>query len=388
MVAAKDFITLHGHPSSDQKSQWLEICTLPGKGRGYVASQRIPAGTQVHKAKPLSAVVSQEWIPETCGWCFQFSYPKRMRHKIEIMDPNNSNKKMRAIVIKDVLFCSETCRQQFQAHGFSDESNLLLQSYYTLDQEYGRRILHKVDGLPTIRVPGGVDINDDTQLSDWIEQTWTAVQDRLQANWIPDGGERTMARLVACCLARRQSEYLFTDHALPKFNDLLDIQCNELAFVRHICNNLDNEIQLPEELIQVMQLYAFLSSATSTILDCPHDVFRSIYFREMANSFGLWEMPHKDAADGSVTDDLELLGWGIYPSAVYFNHACDANVTKVRKGRDMVFIAKRDIEPGEEACISYGCVEEPVQERRKRLLEHYHFLCACKRCESESLSEC
>ena len=115
-------------------------------------------------------------------------------------------------------------------------------------------------------------------------------------------------------------------------------------------------------------------------------MFRAIYFREMANSFGLWEMSSQQEQkenDGNVTDDLELLGWGIYPSAVYFNHACNANVRKIRDGRKMVFIAKCDIEEGEEACISYGCVEDTVEERRKRLLEHYHFLCACNRCEQE-----
>ncbi|KAI9319328.1 hypothetical protein BX666DRAFT_1830835, partial [Dichotomocladium elegans] len=105
---------------------------------------------------------------------------------------------------------------------------------------------------------------------------------------------------------------------------------------------------------------------------------RAIYFRENANSFGLWEMPHGD--NQGVTDDLELLGWGLYPSAVYFNHACDANITKTRDGRNMLFVANRDIEPGQEACIAYGSVEEPVLERQRRLLENYHFLCTCDRC--------
>ncbi|KAI8094830.1 uncharacterized protein B0P05DRAFT_439039, partial [Gilbertella persicaria] len=105
-------------------------------------------------------------------------------------------------------------------------------------------------------------------------------------------------------------------------------------------------------------------------------LFRAIYFRERANSFGLWEM----SPDGTVTDDLELLGWGIYPSAVYFNHACDANVNKIREGRQLKFIANRTIQKGQEACISYGSVHDTVDIRRARLFEHYHFMCACTQC--------
>ncbi|KAI8073705.1 hypothetical protein BDF21DRAFT_302151, partial [Thamnidium elegans] len=112
------------------------------------------------------------------------------------------------------------------------------------------------------------------------------------------------------------------------------------------------------------------------------ELFRSIFFRERANSFGLWEMSNDEVANasGGVSDDLELLGFGIYPSAVYFNHSCDANVIKVRDGRSMKFISRRMIDEGEEACISYGSVDDDVHNRRQRLLEHYHFLCQCIRC--------
>ncbi|KAI8369000.1 hypothetical protein BD560DRAFT_330574, partial [Blakeslea trispora] len=87
--------------------------------------------------------------------------------------------------------------------------------------------------------------------------------------------------------------------------------------------------------------------------------------------------------EGAITDDLELLGWGIYPSAVYFNHSCDANVIKVRKKRNIKFIAIHTIEQDQETCISYGAVHEPVETRRARLLEHYHFECQCTRCIDE-----
>ncbi|KAI9487910.1 hypothetical protein BDB00DRAFT_850978 [Zychaea mexicana] len=460
-VAVKDFVAVHGHPEekhrhgNQQGDHWLKACSLQGKGRGFVATQRVAAGTRVHTAEPLAAVVSQEWVPETCAWCFHFTYPKRMRFKADITLPttadpaNNSTKRKKkqnalmTTTIKDVMFCSESCRKQFHFHGHSeDESNLLLRSYHALEQEYNSRQKQhreypeecndKDDGHDIQLFDSEqVDITDDDQLSHWINRIWTSITRyscfvQSQQRWIPDNAERTMMRLVACCLARRQSEaeYLFSERqhqaAVPKFDDLLNVQCNELTYVRRILDGINSDgiksstdraterkqRELPDELLHIINMYSFFVSATSSLFDCPHAVFRAIYFREMSNSFGLWEMSQQqqkekysknssdvafsddvdDASDdiGNVTDDLELLGWGIYPSAVYFNHSCKANVKKIRDGRNMVFIAKHDIEQGEEACISYGCIEDSVQERRKRLLEHYHFICACTRCEEES----
>ncbi|KAI9358700.1 hypothetical protein BD770DRAFT_320528 [Pilaira anomala] len=129
-------------------------------------------------------------------------------------------------------------------------------------------------------------------------------------------------------------------------------------------------------------------SSSTTLEKIDHALFRSIYFRERSNSFGIWEKSNEleeDHGDGVVSDDLELLGFGLYPSAVYFNHSCDANVMKVREGRQIQFISKRMLEEGEEACISYGSVHEDVYERRQRLLENYHFICQCTRCIQEDM---
>ncbi|KAI9245544.1 hypothetical protein BDA99DRAFT_565862 [Phascolomyces articulosus] len=433
ITTAMDFISIHGHPSStttpttpDEKHQeknWLSICSFPGKGRGFVATQQIPAGTIVHTAEPLAAVVSQEWIPETCAWCFHFTYPKKMKYKMEMKVSTTCLQKKKkkqhprstTMTSKDVLFCSESCQQKYQTYGYhKNESELLLRCFHALEQVYHQRrekqtsndnediLHHDMNKFIKDLLHQKVDIHNDEQLRHWIDQAWTTFvqhyhQGQATQTWMPDDAERTMLRLVACCVGRRQmeAEYLFPELpvTVSTFNDLFQVQCNELAYIRRILLDVDHENESRKEkrildaLFDIMQMYIFFLSATSDFLDCPHTLFRAIYFREMANSFGLWEMASKqEEEDGNVTDDLELLGWGIYPSAVYFNHACDANIRKIRKGRQMVFISKRVIEQGEEACISYGCVEDTVQERRKRLLEHYHFLCACTRCEQEASS--
>ena len=55
----------------------------------------------------------------------------------------------------------------------------------------------------------------------------------------------------------------------------------------------------------------------------------------------------------------------------------------------MDFYAIRDIMPGEEICIAYIDVDDPVLQRRTELKMEWYFDCACARCrrELESLEE-
>lgn len=60
-------------------------------------------------------------------------------------------------------------------------------------------------------------------------------------------------------------------------------------------------------------------------------------------------------------------------------------MTKVRKGRGLAFVTTRQVEPGEELCISYGHVEGmSLEERQNELREGWFFDCRCSRCVSEA----
>lgn len=83
-----------------------------------------------------------------------------------------------------------------------------------------------------------------------------------------------------------------------------------------------------------------------------------------------------------------LIGHGIYPSAaVGLNHDCSPNccVDGEGPGTVMRVFSLRDIEEGEELCISYVDVNEPGPIRRRDLQQQYHFECRCKRCLQEQL---
>lgn len=49
----------------------------------------------------------------------------------------------------------------------------------------------------------------------------------------------------------------------------------------------------------------------------------------------------------------------------------------------MDFYATKDIMPGEEMCIAYIDVDDPVLQRRTELKKEWYFDCACARCKRE-----
>ena len=55
----------------------------------------------------------------------------------------------------------------------------------------------------------------------------------------------------------------------------------------------------------------------------------------------------------------------------------------------MVFTASRDIQPGEECCITYFDLTQhkDVKSRRERLQGSFRFVCRCERCLSEEAPE-
>lgn len=85
-------------------------------------------------------------------------------------------------------------------------------------------------------------------------------------------------------------------------------------------------------------------------------------------------------------------GIGIFSIASSLNHACDANTVvkfHVCDGNDIIdksqcyleLVASRDIQPGEELCLSYGPTPVMAAVSRQRILwEQYTFLCQCRLC--------
>jgi SET and MYND domain-containing protein len=72
----------------------------------------------------------------------------------------------------------------------------------------------------------------------------------------------------------------------------------------------------------------------------------------------------------------------VFPWVSYFNHSCIPNLRRYQ-GDDYGTLevrAIRDIEAGEELCISYTDLHMTTADRRSVLKDYFGFTCMCQRC--------
>merc|ERR1740130_2055762 len=85
--------------------------------------------------------------------------------------------------------------------------------------------------------------------------------------------------------------------------------------------------------------------------------------------------------DGSGVDKV-----GVYGTVSRFNHSCNHNVNnswQPEKGKGMECLhATRDIEPGEELCITYIDLFLTYAARQQELQRIFKFQCSCEACNA------
>jgi len=206
-----------------------------------------------------------------------------------------------------------------------------------------------------------------------------------------DDMELEVARFVASAIVRRYIEDTTLSSPPPTpapppastqhlWHTFLHLQSNELA----------QHLTTPGLLSSHLRVFAFLRWVLPKELRGyveRGETVREVLAREVGNSFGIWDRGVGSVCDGNGDGERgEMFGWGIYISASFFNHSCDPNVRKEALGRGYVFYTARDVEAGEELCISYiggECATQGLEERRKSLKESWFFECACVRCVTE-----
>ena len=72
-------------------------------------------------------------------------------------------------------------------------------------------------------------------------------------------------------------------------------------------------------------------------------------------------------------DDMQRVGFGIYPDASLFNHSSTPNAQVMFNGKTLVVKTLREIAVGEEITISYGEQYMPREWTRRRMLSSYGF---------------
>lgn len=335
--------------SQAPQSELFGIRETPGAGRGVFAKKDIARGTVIYVADDLSAhVLFREYRNEVCWQCFWYDRGR----KLPIRDPDHG-----------ITFCSERCQTDWIKRHDPDS----LSVWRHLETQVKRSGSNTDEFANAVR-PGQSE----------IESKWrTDEQAVKQLRGSPSrGSKKELARLFAASVdaglfsadvASFQLNAVLSRHIDPgQWSATLALEEDPRPYSsttdleRHITSYYFLALMLPGELAQI-------ASA---------EMLRTVKGREVRNSFGI----------RSLDDEgCEFFGWGVWPSASYFNHNCDPNTDKERVGRTWVFKAKRDIVADEEICISYLGKDMGIlrEERNALLKKTWGFECVCQRCRGD-----
>ncbi|KAG1733320.1 hypothetical protein EDB19DRAFT_1911672 [Suillus lakei] len=353
----------------------IDLRTTSYGGRSLFAMQPIARGTNIFACEaPFAHVIYKDYRREVCAQCFAYAASTSR----SIGDPRTWSIRSCKATAESVWFCTDDCKVTWESGVIGPmiaEVNALLAKAKIATRRNSAKNGH--DPI----LPNGPTV----QISQYhIDKAWADAEDlvlsraRLSSYCSTmnlEDMELEISRSVASAIVQR---YVF-DHRVaslaissttPTLNpwaEVLDLQSSELSNVR----------LRPYILVAHLRVYAFLCHSLPKHLRLYVPTVRSIFARDTGNAFGIW--------DGDSRD--EMLGWGLWVGASYFNHSCCPNVEKTRVGRTMHFTTSRSVEIGEELCISYIDINQTITQRRQDLEDSWFFKCRCQRCQSEEPDE-
>lgn len=346
-------------------------------GRGCFSREIIPKGTVVFETgAPLSSTILRDFRKEVCTHCFEYLGGKTLKSRFQ--------RKNVAL-----YFCTEECKEAFEE---SDNGGLLLGCLLDIEENYVKGL--KMPEVP-LRAPERGPNNENLLreiASEWDlvlvwEQKLAQMKPSKRASFIPKLSENEYLEVrylvgVLCRMHQQKKRPVLLGTGF--FNDLSALQKGQLDlayFDMLQSNDTDKILKYPYLLYAYINIYKFLKAGAPEVLQpyIRQTSIKNIIGRYLSNAFGIWS-----DVESPETEDREFFGFGVFPSASFFNHSCGPNMVKKRSNNSFSFTALRDIEAGEELCINYGySTTEKVEERRKHL-EEWFFVCQCKKCLSEA----
>ncbi|KAI5369444.1 Putative SET domain-containing protein [Septoria linicola] len=338
---------------------WL-VQHIANAGRGVVASQLLTEGAVVHDSGPPAVhVLFKQYGKETCAQCFLWDRGRSL--------PVRENELGK-------VFCSSTCQLKWvEEHGevgvaawralivfvrakgkSSSTDELMADGAKPTTEAIGRAWQTVSEEAELLRKS-----RFEASMSKQERRTLQAIQRKLTLAKDPD--------MLSYFLCGVLYDYTTTPE---QRQDILDLAMDDMPYKTQ--QHLDDRCRA------FLQLTSLLPPEL-----LPHltpEMCLNLERADVHNAFGL---------RGGGEDAEEYMGYGLYPSASYFNHSCDANVHKKRVGRSWEFRAVKDIMPGEECCITYLGGDEKdldLAGRRKRLEDVWGFVCQCARCKLEATS--
>ena len=349
-------------PAGAPISDLFEVRHTPTAGRAVFATQDIPKGTLVWRSEDLTlSVLLREYRREVCAQCFGYDYGR----DLDVRDK-----------MVGFAFCSPVCQEKWR----EEKGEVGIQAWTAVENLVRKRSKEDsdmVDGdLPRPKAKEIKDAWDSVAAQAALirsareaeqksnadnesvvlmtKQHRKALQKALQERITPD----VMSFCVSGIVWRyRHPEQWERVQALADDKTPYHSSDDLAAFTR---TYLHLVAILPQQLLPLVTAETLITLSA----------------RDSHNSFGIRSLED----DGS-----EFFGYGCWPAASYFNHSCGPNIEKNREGRTWYFRAGRDIQQGQELCITYLSGEERKLSRGKRMLrlkKTWGFDCACERCEA------
>lgn len=337
-------------PAGAPASPLFEIRQTPSAGRAVFATQYIPEDTLIWRSEDLTlSVLLREYRREVCGQCFGYEYGR----DLDVRDKTVG-----------FAFCSPACQEKWRdEHG-----------------EIGIQAWTAVESLVKGRS------KEDNELVD-LDLPRPKAKDVTKA-WEDVAAQAAIIRAGRVSETPTKSHRKAISKALqaPIQPDVMSFCVSGILWQQSHPADWDKVMALADDNTPYHN-FPDLSAFTRTYLHLlsilpvsllPLCTAKSLFLlssRDSHNSFGIRSLED----DGS-----EFFGYGCWPAASYFNHSCGPNVEKKRVGRNWEFRVGKDIEEGEELCITYLSGEERKLSRGKRnmtLKRNWGFECGCERCE-------
>ncbi|KAK6457823.1 uncharacterized protein RJT20DRAFT_125681 [Scheffersomyces xylosifermentans] len=363
-----------------QISPFFNVKKTKYGGRGCFAISAIPKGTVLLTCnKPISSTIIKPFRKEACTRCFSYCDGRILKTKIQ--------KKFGKEIVS-LYFCSEECKEEFTN---DDIDNLYADSLLEIERHY-------IAGLnkPEMELK---EPSKTADLQSVIKQEWEEV-----ALWEKKIRAMKPTKRASQIFRISDSEYTEIKYVIGVLFHMYKCSKKQVSLPIKYINELDNnernqlELQLfnilqssePEKvqkypylLYSYINIYKFLVLTTLPPLQdlVSSDLVRATIGRNLSNAFGIWS----EASNPS--EEKEFFGFGVYPSASYFNHSCGPNMIKKRTKNVLTFTTLQDIKPDQELCIDYGnYINEKVEVRRRELSEWF-FDCGCDKCTVELQSQ-
>ncbi|KAG0703537.1 hypothetical protein DFH29DRAFT_874362 [Suillus ampliporus] len=333
----------------------IDLRTTSYGGRSFFATQPIARGTHIFACEaPFAHVIYKDYRREVCAQCFAYA-ASTFR---SISDPRTWSIKSCRAAAESVWFCTDECKIAWESGMIgpliADANALLAKAQITTRKKFknGRLGYDSTDPI----LPNGPTAHIMTQ--DHIDKAWAHAEDLVSSR----------ARLSSYC-----STMNLEDTELEISRSVTSAIVHRYVFDYHLTDlPVSSIIATPDPWAEVLRLQTASSRTFACGLTFSWRIYhlrlyvptiRNVLVRDTGNAFGIW--------DGDSRD--EMLGWGLWVGASYFNHSCCPNVKKTRVGRAMHFTTSSSVETGEELCISYIDIDQTITQRRQELEDSWFF---------------